>query len=189
MSTVTLTIDGREVQAERGTPLLQVARAAGARIPTLCHDEELKPSGACRLCLVEVQTGKKTRTVASCVYPAEAGIVVRTSTPKIEKHRKLILELLFPTATKLAREHGVTSSRFTPSTPDCNLCGLCVRYCAEVAKKNVLYFKGRGVDRQIAFVPGAALECAQCRKCWGLCTGGLVVSQHGLAAYGSVSNG
>jgi len=182
MKTVTLEINGKKVEANEGMMLLEAAQKADIKIPTLCSNAELKPSGDCRLCMVEVKKGKRTRLVASCCYPVEEGLVVTTSTPKLEKHRKLLLELIYPTATQLAVEHGVTSSRFDTGQRDCNLCGLCVRYCNEVAKKNVLYFKGRGVDRKVAFVPGMAGECASCRKCFSVCSGGFVVSEHGHAA-------
>lgn len=181
MSKITLTMDGKKVAVDEGVNLLQAARQAGIDIPTLCHNDGLKPQGACRLCLVEVEEKGTKRLVASCAYPVEEGLTVTTSTPRIEKHRKLLLELLWPTCGELAARHGVHESRFK-ETSDCNLCGLCVRYCSEVAKKHVLYFKGRGINREIAFVPGMASECATCRKCFELCTGGHVVTAQGEAA-------
>lgn len=182
MTRITLEMDGKTVQAEAGTSLLAIARSVGADIPTLCQNDELKPQGACRLCMVEVVKGKRRRLVASCAYPAEEGIVVRTSTPEIEKHRKLLAELLFPTALHLAKRYGVTKSRFGAERGDCNLCGLCVNYCREVAHKNVLFMEGRGIDRKVAFVPGKAQECASCRACFELCSGGFVVTNHGAVS-------
>jgi bidirectional [NiFe] hydrogenase diaphorase subunit len=182
MTKVSLSIDGKNVQAEAGASLLEVARAAGADIPSLCHNEQLKPHGVCRLCMVEVTKGHKTKLVASCAYPVEDGLVVKTSTPAIEKHRRLIVEMLYPTALHLAARYGVERSRFEGPRGDCNLCGLCVNYCREVAHKNVLYFQGRGVDRKVAFVPGMAKECTSCGECFGLCSGGFVVSQCGSAS-------
>lgn len=178
MKKVILEINGSPVTADEGMTLLDAARQAGIEIPTLCSAIGVKPAGACRLCVVEIQKGKRRRIVASCEYPVEQGLVVQTDTPTIQKHRKLLLELIHPTATKLAVAHGVTSSRFATGQEDCNLCGLCVRYCNEVEKKNVLYFKGRGTQRRVAFVPGMEGECASCRKCFSLCTGGFVVSEH-----------
>jgi NADH dehydrogenase/NADH:ubiquinone oxidoreductase subunit G len=182
MTRITLTIDGETVQAEEGASLLEVARRAGADIPTLCQHEKLKPRGACRLCMVEVVKGKRRRLVASCAYPAEDGIVVRTSTPELEKHRKLLVELLYPTALHLAKRYGITQSRFGAERGDCNLCGLCVNYCQEVAHKNVLYWEGRGIERKVTFVPGKAQECASCGGCFELCSGGFVVTNHGAIA-------
>ena len=60
---------------------------------------------------------------------------------------------------------------------ECSLCGLCVRYCAEVKDANVAYFKGRGIDREVAVVSDQASECLYCGKCFGLCTGGWIVNQ------------
>jgi bidirectional [NiFe] hydrogenase diaphorase subunit len=185
MSKVKLEIDGKTITAEAGTTLLQAAREAAIDIPTLCHNDRLKPAGDCRLCMVEVVKGKRTRLVASCCYPIEDGLQVTTSTPRIEKHRKLILELLWPTAGHLAKRYGVTSSRFDSEMTDCNLCGLCVRYCQEVAKKNVLYFKGRGTARRVAFVPGLADQCGRCKQCFGLCTGGFVDATWARMDYGA----
>lgn len=182
MSRITLEIDGKSVEAEAGTNLLEIARQAGADIPTLCQHEQLKPRGSCRLCMVEVVKGKRKKLVASCAYPVEEGITVRTSTPEIEKHRKLLVELLYPTALHLAKRYGITKSRFEAERGDCNLCGLCVNYCKEVAHKNVLFYEGRGVDRKVSFVPGKAQECAACGGCFGLCSGGFVVTHHGTVS-------
>lgn len=181
MKPITMEIDGRSVTAREGMMVLEAASQAGITIPTLCSDERLKPSGVCRMCMVEIVRGKRRRLVASCCYPAEEGLIVTTTTPKIERMRRLIIELLWPAWTRLSKEYGITNSRFAPELSDCSLCGLCVRYCAEVAKKNALYFEGRGIDRRVAFTPGTA-DCASCRECFGLCTGGWLVAEHGTAS-------
>jgi NADH dehydrogenase/NADH:ubiquinone oxidoreductase subunit G len=74
-------IDGRKFTFRRGQTILGIAREHGIDIPTLCHHEALEPYGSCRLCVVEVKSGDRTRTMASCVTPAGDGMVVRTSTP------------------------------------------------------------------------------------------------------------
>ena len=71
----------------------------------------------------------------------------------------------------------MTGSRFAPGLVDCSLCGKCVRYCAEVAKKNAIYFKGRDIDRHPALVPGMGDECSACMQCFDLCTGGWLVRE------------
>jgi bidirectional [NiFe] hydrogenase diaphorase subunit len=178
---IKMEIDGKAVKAREGMMLLEVAREAGIDIPTLCSSEQLKPSGVCRLCMVEIVKGKRRRVVASCCYPAEEGLIVTTTTPEIQRIRKMIIELLWPASAQLGKRYGITKSRFVPELTDCSLCGLCVRYCAEVAKKNAIYFQGRGIDRRVAFTPGIA-ECDSCRACFGLCTGGWLVAAHGEAS-------
>jgi bidirectional [NiFe] hydrogenase diaphorase subunit len=178
MENVTLEIDGKSVTAPEGSTVLQAAKAAGINIPTLCHDDRLEEYGACRMCMVEIETksGRK-RLVASCVYPAEEGLKVQTSTEKVNRIRRMIIELLWPAWQPYAKEYGVTSSRFTPGMTDCSLCGLCVRYCSEIKKANVLYYKGRGVDRRPALIEGAEMSCRACGECFNLCGSGWVASR------------
>ncbi|MDI9568816.1 MAG: 2Fe-2S iron-sulfur cluster-binding protein, partial [Bacillota bacterium] len=89
---INLTIDGREVQVETGSTILEAAQAAGINIPTLCHHPELRPEGACRICVVEVENARTL--LASCVHPAADGMVVRTNTPRVREARRNIVELL-----------------------------------------------------------------------------------------------
>ena len=177
MESITLEIDGKTVVAEKGMTILQAAQGAGIDIPTLCYDERLAPYGACRLCTVEITRDKRTRLVASCVYPVEEGLVVKTNSERVRKIRKMILELLLPIAPTLlvetlAREYGLEGSRFTAERTDCALCGLCVRYCAEIKKANAIGFVGRGIERGVAFLPEVAPKvCSSCRECFDLCPG------------------
>src|SRR5215469_279175 len=140
MSLVTIEINGKPVEAPQGATILQAAKSAGVPIPTLCDDERLEPYGACRMCMVEIQKRGRTRLVASCLYPVEEGLTVQTETDKVTRIRKMLIELMWPAGQKYARQYGVTHSRFAPGMADCSLCGLCVRYCAEVKKANVLFF-------------------------------------------------
>ena len=176
MKTIQLKIDGREVQAKEGATILEAATKNGIKIPSLCHHDNLRPYGACRLCMVEISKGGRTRLVASCIYQVEEDLVVKTNSEKVRKIRRMIIELLWPALPTLAREYGLTESRFTHEQTDCSLCGLCVRYCAEVKKLNAVYFKGRGIDREIAIVPGLENECIYCRECFDLCSEGLIVN-------------
>lgn len=176
MKMIKLKIDGRVIEAEEGTTILEAARAAGIEIPTLCHSDRLSPFGGCRLCMIEVTKDKQTRLVASCVYEVDEGLVIRTDTEQVKKIRSMIIELLWPALNDLAEEYGVTSSRFWPNESECNLCGLCVRYCSEIKKLDAVYFKGRGIDRELAIVPELAKECTFCHECHGLCTGGWIVA-------------
>jgi bidirectional [NiFe] hydrogenase diaphorase subunit len=178
MANVNMEIDGKSVQAPEGTTVLQAARSIGIKIPTLCHDDRLEAYGGCRMCMVEIETKRgRKRLVASCVYPAEEGLKVQTSTEKVNRIRRMIIELLWPAWQPYAKEYGVTSSRFTPGMTDCSLCGLCVRYCSEIKKANVLYYKGRGVERKPALIEGADMSCRACGECFNLCSSGWVASR------------
>src|SRR5271165_6476586 len=88
---VTLTIDGQAVTVPAGTSVMAAAMHVGTQIPKLCATDSLEPFGSCRLCLVEID-GRRG-TPASCTTPAEAGMVVHTQTPQLQKLRKGVMEL------------------------------------------------------------------------------------------------
>ena len=98
---VTLNIDGRELKAEKGQTILQVARENGIDIPTLCHHEAIEPYGACRLCIVEVSKGKRTRIVTSCLYPVEEGLKVKTDSSRVISNRKCFWSYYWQDALKI----------------------------------------------------------------------------------------
>jgi NADH dehydrogenase/NADH:ubiquinone oxidoreductase subunit G len=176
MSEVTLEIDGRKVKAEQGMTILEAADSVGISIPTLCHHDQLEPYGACRICTVEIEARGRTNLVAACLYPVEQGLVVRTRSEKVDKTRKVLLELMLahapdsPQLQELAREYGADKDRFEKESSFCILCGLCVRYCAEVKKNNAIGFVDRGTRREIVFIPEIASEvCWDCKECFPLC--------------------
>ena len=176
MSEILLHIDGREVKATEGMTLLEAAQNAGIDIPTLCHHEKLEPYGGCRLCIVEVENRGRTNLVVSCVYPAEGNLVVTTRSEKIDRIRKMILELQMAHAPDafelqdLAKEYGADRNRFEKEASFCIHCGLCVRYCAEIKQKHAVGFVDRGTRKEISFIPEiAAKECWDCKECFPLC--------------------
>ncbi len=183
MKSIAMNIDGKMVNAGEGMTILQAAREVGIDIPTLCYDDRLAPYGGCRLCTVEIVEDGQTRLVASCAYPAEEGLVVKTRSERVDRIRQMILELLMPLAPtgpveSLARHYGLKESRFEADLNFCVLCGLCVRYCAEIKGANAICFTGRGIERQVTFVPGiAAKVCPVCRECLALCPGGMLASE------------
>ena len=176
MSEIRLQIDGKEVTAGEGMTILEAAQSAGIYIPTLCHHEKLEPFGGCRLCIVEIDVHGATRLVVSCVYLAEENLVVRTRSKKVDRIRKILVEMLLahapdsPQLQDLALEYGADKDRFEKEASFCIHCGLCVRYCAEVIKKNAVGFVDRGIRKEIAFIPEIALkECSDCKECFPLC--------------------
>jgi bidirectional [NiFe] hydrogenase diaphorase subunit len=176
MSEILLQIDGVEVKAKEGMTILEAAQSAGIYIPTLCHHEKLQPYGACRICTVEAEAGGRTNLVAACVSPVQSNLVVRTRSEKVDKTRRMLLEQFLahapdaPALQDLAQEYGADKDRFEKESSFCILCGLCVRYCAEVKKKNAVGFVDRGARREISFVPEiASKECWSCKECFPLC--------------------
>jgi formate dehydrogenase (NADP+) alpha subunit len=89
---ITITLDGREVSGYAGMSILDLARESGVHIATLCHDEHLSPIGACRLCIVEDE--KSGALMASCVTPLAPGMVIKTRSPRVEAHRRTIVQLM-----------------------------------------------------------------------------------------------
>ena len=175
---VEFTIDGKTITAERERSLLDVARANGFDIPSLCHHEAVSPYGACRLCLVEVKQGKRTKLTTSCNYPVLPGIEVTTDSEQIRKHRKMVIELLLPRAPRapkllaIAKQLGVKASRFPdqPDSDDCILCGLCERVCREVVGQDALGFSGRGADKSVGAPFDESNErCIACGACVFVC--------------------
>ena len=199
--TITLQIDGKEVKATKGMTVLESAREAGIEIPTLCYHEKLEPYGVCRICSVEVEKKGKTRIVASCGFPVEQGLVVRTRSPRIDKIRKVIIELVAPTTMidgevageikKIGKEYGADihrfESRFRAKPTRCILCGECVRYCDEVVGEHAIGFMGRGIDRRVAFFPEKARACLTCQACFNLCPTGKIPSETDFVVFDGFS--
>ncbi len=176
MSEILLQIDGKEVPADEGMTVLEAAQNAGISIPTLCHHKDLEPFGGCRICIVEVEVNGWTKRVVSCIYPVAENLVVRTRSATIDKIRKMILELLLahapdsPELQELGQEYGADKDRFEKEASFCIHCGLCVRYCAEIKKKNAVGFVDRGIRKEISFIPEiASKECWDCKECFPLC--------------------
>lgn len=176
MTKIHLKIDGQDVEAEEGMTILEAARSVGIHIPTLCHHEKLEPYGACRICVVEVDAGGRKGLGAACVRPVDQQMVVTTRTKQIDDIRKILVEQFLAHAPdsevllKLAEEYGADKDRFEKQSTFCILCGLCVRYCVEVKKKNAIGFYDRGSTREIKFIPEiAAKECKDCKECFPLC--------------------
>ena len=168
---IELTIDGVKVKADEGTTVLEAARETGIIIPTLCYHPGLSPYGACRICLVEVVKGNRSSLEASCTLPVEMGQVILTSSERVKKVRKLIIELLLAscpnskTLQDMAASMGVNRVRFKIKDRGCILCGLCVRFCAEQMRSGGIGFVGRGTSRRVATAFDVTPE--ECRNCGG----------------------
>jgi bidirectional [NiFe] hydrogenase diaphorase subunit len=173
MAVLTLTIDDQPVTAAEGETLLMAARAAGIRIPTLCHLDGVSDVGACRMCLVEVAGSAKLH--ASCSTWAAEGMRVQTNTATLRDYRRMIVELLFAERNHicsvcvanghcelqdLAVETGMDHVRYEYQFPNlavdvshdrfgvdhnrCILCTRCVRVCDEIEGAHTWDVAGRG---------------------------------------------
>lgn len=185
-------IDGELVQVPTGQSVLQAARAAGRVIPTLCHFEGLRPSGACRLCIVEISG--TNRLLPACTTPVEDGMAVTTSSPRLTAYRRMIVELLLAERNhvcsvcvanghcelqNIALSLGVTRVRFRYRYPllpvdhsherylldhnRCVLCSRCVRVCAELEGAHVWDFMSRGI--QLLVVSDLNQQWADSQSC------------------------
>ncbi len=190
-------VNQRSVEVQPGEMLLGVLRREGVRIPTLCHMEDLLPSGACRMCVVEVD-GAPT-LVPSCAYPVVDGMKVQTHSPRAVRARKTIVELLLANhpddclycvrnnnceLQDLAEELGVRQRRYAGeksartldlSSPSlvrdpakCILCGKCVRMCEEIQGVAAIDFIGRGSRTRIGTAFDEGLNVSSC-ICCGQC--------------------
>lgn len=197
MDFMQLTIDGRSVRVAPETSVLEAARQAGIKIPTLCHLADLTPTGACRMCVVKIE-GLKTLT-ASCVQPVSEGMVVHTHTQEVLDARRMMLELLLANhpmdclscgrslnceLQTLAADFGVKAPRFQRArrhytidegnpfivrdNEKCILCGRCVRTCQELQVCHVLDFTGRGFDTKLAPAFDVPTDESDCVFC-GAC--------------------
>jgi len=174
-------INDRKVKARPGWTLLDTARHYGVDIPTLCYHESVAPSGACRLCIVEIKEGGRSKLVASCIYPVQAEINVYTETRRVQNVRRWIFEMLLSSCPaskeirQMAAKYGVVSTRFPIHDPDqtCMVCGLCSRVCEEVVGLSAISTVDRGVHKKVSspFLRPTDI-CVACGSCVSICPTG-----------------
>ncbi len=191
---ITIEVNNRTVEANEGEMLLTALRRAGIEVPTLCHMENLFPSGACRMCVVELEG--RPGLVPSCAFPVQAGMKVKTHSPRALRARKTIVELLLANhpddclycvrngscqLQNLSEELGVRERRFAGartshkmdlSSPSlmrdpekCILCGKCVRVCEEIMGVAAIDFVGRGSRTIVGTAFDEGLNKSTCIAC------------------------
>jgi iron-only hydrogenase group A len=194
MSTITIEVNGRKVEAKKGETILSALRRASVKVPTLCNLEGLAPTGACRMCVVEVEGS--ANLVPSCSFPVAEGMKVKSNSPAVMQARRTIIELLLSnhpddclycirsgncTLAELAQEHGVRARRFRgaknkrekdmsgPSIqrdPEkCILCGKCVRVCEEIQGVSAIDFVQRGSKSMVGTAFNKGLNVSSCINC------------------------
>ena len=193
MESLTLTIDGLEVNVPEGTTVLEACRYYNIPIPTLCHARDVAP-GACRLCVVQIEGLRNLPP--SCVTEVKQGMVVQTNNAKVRAARKTILELLIANhpldcmtceklgacdLAKYAYEYGATGELYQgekrcqpidDSNPyilrdpnKCILCGKCIATCNEVADRRVIDYAYRGFYTKVAPFLDTDLKDSNCVYC------------------------
>ncbi len=158
MSMVKLTINGIPVEVPAGSTVLEAAREAGVRIPTLCYLKDINEIGACRMCLVEVKGARSL--VTSCVYPVTEGMEVFTNTPAVQRSHKATLELLLSNHRK--------DCLSCPRSTDCELQALCREYGVDEYKFGKFDLKP-DVDASSIHLIRDNSKCILCRRCVATC--------------------
>jgi NADH-quinone oxidoreductase subunit G/NADP-reducing hydrogenase subunit HndD len=191
---LTIEINGKKLEATKGETILTVARRNGIEVPTLCHMEGLAPSGACRMCVVDVEGFPNLLT--ACSYPVADGMKVKTHSPRALETRRTIVQLLLANHPDdclycarssncdlqgLARDLGVARREYHgfrakksldvsgPSLvrdPEkCILCGKCVRVCEDIQAVSAIDFVGRGSKTVIGTAFSRGLATSSCVNC------------------------
>jgi len=191
---INVTLNGVPISGSRGMTILELARENGVDIPTLCYIPELPPTGACRVCVVEI-TGART-LAAACHTPIQPNMDIHTHSPKVLKARRAIIELLLADhpdnclvcdkanvceLRKIAADLEVGLTRFrgerhyypiedispyiVRDLTKCILCRKCMRACREIKKANVFSVANRGFDSKIVVDLDQELDKDVCKDC------------------------
>ena len=191
---VTIEVNGRRLEAESGATIRSILKGNNIHVPSLCHMEGLKPTGSCRLCVVELENPSKL--VPSCSYPVSEGMRIRTHTPWVLEARKMIVELLLANhpddclycvrngqceLQELAAEMNVRERRYTVDKKSfrkdissasivrdpakCILCGRCVRVCDEIQTVAAIGFVDRGSAMRVGTAFETGLNLSTCINC------------------------
>ncbi len=190
---ITIEVNNKPVEAKDGEMIIEALNRAGVKVPTLCYMENLPPTGACRMCVVELDNG---RIVPSCAFPVADGMKVLTHSPRVVKARKTIVELLLANhpddclycvrnqnceLQTLSEELGVRERRYSGSRNEyhldtssmslvrdpakCILCGRCVRMCEEVQGVSAIDFINRGCNTIVGTAFNQGLNISSCINC------------------------
>lgn len=203
---ITVTINGKKITLQKQVTILEAAKNAGIKIPTLCHHEMLKPYGGCRLCLVEIE--KVPRLQTACSQPVTDGLVIWTETERVIEARKAVLEFLLinhpldcPVCDKagectlqdLVMRYGPATGRFAEgkrkylenyedplivrNMERCILCAKCVRMCSDVQGASAIAIVNRGARSYVEPFSGGRFNCEYCGNCLTVCPTGAVLSK------------
>lgn len=191
---IELIIDNIKVEAKDGDTILEAAKSIGINIPTLCHMKDHFPTGACRMCVVEVDSMRGL--TPSCAFPVQNGMEVKTNSNRVRTARKTIVELLVENHPQEClicvrnkncelqdfseiyglREHrycgekknhaiDISSPSMERDPAKCILCGRCVRVCSDVQKIGAIDFTNRGFVSNVTTPNNKGLNVSDCILC------------------------
>ncbi len=194
MSMVNITIDGKKLQVEKDITILEAARQANIKIPTLCFLKDINEIGACRMCVVEIKGARALQ--AACVYPVAEGLEIYTQSPNVREARKVTLELILSNHDKkcltcvrnrncelqtLSEELNINELRFEGQSTNlpldnfspsivrdpnkCILCRRCVSVCKNVQTVSVISAAERGFKSVISCAFDKSLSDVPCTMC------------------------
>ena len=204
--TITLTIDGQDVQVPTGTTILEAAQKLGITIPTLCWLEKISTTGACRVCAVHVEG--VARPMTACNTPVKEGIKVTTQSPELETIRKKTMELMLVNhpldcpvcdaagecdlqdtcyGLQVAKQEYSADLERLPirydwslleSDPNrCILCEKCVKVCREITGVAAIETQSCGDRALVETISGKPLDCDFCGNCIAACPTGTLISK------------
>jgi NADH dehydrogenase/NADH:ubiquinone oxidoreductase subunit G len=191
---IEIEVNGKMIKARKGEMILDALNENGIHVPTLCHLEGFKPSGACRICVVEAEG--RNDLIPACSFPVEEWMKIKTHSARVIQARRTILELLLTCHSggcincdknqtcelqELAAELNITEHRYiagsrrkkldvtSPSIlrdpTKCVLCGRCVRVCEEIEEVAALDFLRRGSRTEVGTVLDKGLNYSSCINC------------------------
>jgi iron-only hydrogenase group A len=191
---IEMMVDGRTIEAKEGETILSALRREGIHVPTLCHMEGLAPSGACRICVVELEGSPNF--LPACSFPVAPGMKILTRSPKVLEARRTIIELLLGNhpddclycarsgkcdlqalsqtlgirqrlyrSKRITREKDVSGPSIIRDPEKCILCGRCVRVCEEIQGVGAIDFVGRGCKTFVGTAFDQGLNLSSCINC------------------------
>ena len=191
---IEMMVDGRTIEAREDETILSALRREGIQVPTLCHMEGLAPSGACRICVVEVEGSPNF--IPACSFPVAKGMKIQTRSPKVLEARRIIVELLLGNhpddclycarsgkcdlqalsqtlgirqrlyrGKRTTREKDVSGPSIIRDPDKCILCGRCVRVCEEIQGVGAIDFVGRGCNAFVGTAFDQGLNLSSCVNC------------------------
>lgn len=207
MSTVKVTIDGKDLEVPAGSNLIEVAKQAGSSVPHYCYHKKLSIAGNCRICLVDIE--KTPKLSIACNTKVADGMVVHTNNQKVLEARQTVLEFILvnhpidcPVCDQAGEcklqdyymKHDLKPSRMVEDKvhkdkaveigPNvmldqerCILCSRCIRFCKEIAEEDQLCFSERGNHNELTTYPGAKLDNPYAMNTIDICPVGALTSK------------